>query len=159
VAVVERAREPGKNFHLKEGDILDRISIEDILPGKLIVKFGQDRREIAPSQGAAFDISRVEVPVELADDPDLLAAAIFAQTLGPFVPAAEASPAQERQESDEEMARALAEETLWAGPSAGQELGPWMEQLIESGSLMENLAGQSTPPALSEVDRLKILGF
>lgn len=154
VAVVERARDPGKTIRLLPGTILGGVKILEVNPRCLQVAMGGESVEIVPTTGPAFDLDAVEIPSELADEPEALAEVVYRLTLGAYQSEHLNLEDSEEVGSDAETVEALASELGVSGVSQGQSLESWASGMPEDSDL---LRGQDAP--LSEQKRLRLLGL
>ena len=162
-AVVQRMREPGQRVYLAEGKVLEGVQVAEVTPDLLTVSLDGQSAEIPLTGGPGFDPSGVEIPEELAEDPDSLVAIVFAQTLGMYLAEEPETPLPEGNavEPEIESVEALSARQGWPPPSQGETFEEWATRTAESFPTRSDPSGSSNPLdyPLAEEDRMRILGM
>ncbi len=164
VAMIERLEYPDKKNHVALGESLEGVAVEVIASSSMRLSFDGESRDLMLTQGPAFDTADVLIPEEILEEPEILAAVVFAQTLGKYVAEepdfspieAEVEPAGE---SLHELMDALSGLGNLVPPIEGESMEEWGEAAAdEMGSNPEQSLDPSQHP-LTEEARLSLLGY
>ena len=163
VAIIQRMQREHEKTRVLEGEDLEGVRIDEVYPSTIIVSLGGEEMEIIRTDDPAYNLEDLYIAPELADEPDLLAQAIYAQTLGQYVseiPSFEdvGKDGEITPESQTELIDAIANHNGWDLPPVGEGLDSWAEGIAEQ----EEMGGSQQNPEdypLNESDRRRILGF
>ncbi|MCA9412435.1 MAG: hypothetical protein KC944_14560 [Candidatus Omnitrophica bacterium] len=164
IAVIERMRYPERKLKVAEGEKLEGVSVEEVASESVRLTLEDESRELLLTQGPAFKVTEVMIPEETLEDPEILAAVVFAQTLGKYVAgepdfSSIENPIEPEGDSLHEMMEAISQAGNLIPPMGGESNDDWGAAASEAMSSNPESSMDPSQYPLTEEARLSFFGY
>ncbi|MCA9416451.1 MAG: hypothetical protein KC917_09280 [Candidatus Omnitrophica bacterium] len=164
IAIIERMRYPGKKLKVAEGEKLEGVLVKRIESESVRLTLDDESRELPLTQGPAFDVTEVMIPEETLEDPEILAAVVFAQTLGKYVAgephfSSIENAIEPEGDSLHEMMEAISQAGNLIPPMGGESNDDWGAAASEAMSSNPESSMDPSDLPLTEEARLSFFGY
>lgn len=163
VARIQLMEAPERIHLVRRGARLEGVVVAEIASATVLVSFGEDVRVLPLEQGPAFNPDEVLIPEEAADNPEVLASVVFAQTLGKYLAvepdfSSEDSISEPTEEAVHDAMDSLSQAATLVPPQPGETPEEWAEAAAEGLAAEGESELDPSRHPLSEEDRLTLLG-
>jgi len=164
VAMIERMETPNRKSPVTLGETLEGVAVAEISGSSILVRLEGNEREIPLTQGPAFEVEDVFIPEEVVEDPEIMAAVVYAQTLGRYVAeepdfSSVGDEVETSGESLHELMDGIAGAASLISPFDSESMEDWGEAAAQEMSENPNDSLDPSQYPLTEEARLSLLGF